>query len=528
MTSILYLLRKSIKNSLLQLLKKPAKLIMYILILAAIVALAVLPVFTEHSVEDLAPLFWFTGAFFLFVAMFFAIGVSKGLSKGDTIFDMSDVNLLFVSPVNPRKILIYGIVKLVKTSFLGSFFILFQSGTMANFGVHLGGLVLIMLMFIMGIVATTIMSLFIYSFANGKPRRKNVVKLLTIALFLPLALFMVFQLIEGQGILTVLEHAIKSPHFIFIPIVGWTAQSTALLLSGEMLQGLLFIGANLLLSALFITYIALSKADFYEDSLCATETAFEKKRAIAEGNLTSMQASGRKIKVAKTGISGKGSSALFSKHLRESFRQNRFGFLSLSSVLIIVGSIALSIIARNDLDLTTTLQILMWIQIILIGTGRGLVETYSHYIYMIPETSFSKIIWSNFEIFFKTFVESVLIFAISGLIMKSSLFVILGCIAAFTLFSVLLLGINYLSMRVLSANMGTGLMIMIYYLLVIIFIAPGLTVALIVGFNIGGTLGTVVGLGILSAWELLIGLVCFALSKSVLHNCDMPAKPSKT
>jgi hypothetical protein len=53
--------------------------------------------------------------------------------------------------------------------------------------------------------------------------------------------------------------------------------------------------------------------------------------------------------------------------------------------------------------------------------------------------------------------------------------------------------------------------------------APGVVSALIVGvLIIGGTEGAVAGLLILSAWELIAGVILFMLSKGILHRCDMP------
>lgn len=167
------------------------------------------------------------------------------------------------------------------------------------------------------------------------------------------------------------------------------------------------------------------------------------------------------------------------------------------------------------------LQILMWVQIFLIGTGRGLKDLYSHYIYLIPESSFRKIVWSNLEVVFKVLVEGLLIFSIAGVILGESVLLIAVSIAVFTLFSLLLLGINYLSMRWTGANVSTGLMVFIYIIAVIIFMAPGLAAAIAVGIAAGES-GLLVGLGILAVWELIAALGCFALSRGVLHSCDMP------
>ncbi|MCM1567485.1 MAG: hypothetical protein NC238_16380, partial [Dehalobacter sp.] len=43
----------------------------------------------------------------------------------------------------------------------------------------------------------------------------------------------------------------------------------------------------------------------------------------------------------------------------------------------------------------------------------------------------------------------------------------------------------------------------------------------VLGRMIEGT-GVLIGLGVLALWELLAAIGCFALSKGVLHNSDMP------
>jgi hypothetical protein len=268
----------------------------------------------------------------------------------------------------------------------------------------------------------------------------------------------------------------------------------------------------------------LSNPDYYEDVLVATETAYEKNRAVAEGTLNPMGATKRHVKVTKTGIPGLGASAIFGRHYRESFRASRFGFLTLPSVLVVAGAIALAVLFG---DISILLYSLPWVQIVLIGTGRGLKDLYSHYIYMIPESSFKKIIWSNMEIVARTLIENVLMFGVAGLLLRADILHIADCIAVYTLFSYLLLGVNYLIMRFTGADVSTGLLLFIYYLAVMLIIAPGVIAAIAVGVIVGGEGGYMLGLTILAAWELLAGTVCFALSKGVLHNCDMAMMKTK-
>jgi hypothetical protein len=146
---------------------------------------------------------------------------------------------------------------------------------------------------------------------------------------------------------------------------------------------------------------------------------------------------------------------------------------------------------------------------------------------MIPESSFSKIIWSNMEIVARTLIESLLVFGTSGMLLQSHIVNILVCFVTYTLFSLLLLGVNYVFMRFTGADISAGLLVVIYYFAVLLVMAPGVTLAIVFGVMIGGDTGYMTGLLILCVWELAAGLICFALSRGVLHNCDMAVVRSR-
>jgi hypothetical protein len=518
MSALLYIVRKSIKNGLKELLRKPGKLALYILLLVIVAGIIVISIVLKAQVEEPAPLFWLQGIVFLFISTVFVAIFIKGLSGGDAIFGMDDVNLLFVSPISSRKVLLYGLIRMAKTALIASFFILFQGATFANFGVGFSGVLITLAGFLLSIMASMTVSLLIYSLTNGNAARKRVVKCVGVLLFLPLVVFVVTRYVDTQNIFVSLEAAINSPFLRFVPVAGWTAGGVIAFIAGNAWAGAGLFGLNLLLCAIATGYILLTNPDYYEDVLVATETAYEKKRAMAEGNINTAMQSQKAVKISKTGIPGSGAAALFGKHMREDFRENRFGILTLPSVLIAVGAVIVAFFVR---DLIIVMQILMWFQIMLIGTGRGLKETYSHYIYLIPESSFKKILWSNMEIMARTLLESVLIFGIGGALTGTPVVYILACILTYTLFSLLLLGVNYLLMRFSGANVSMGLLVLIYYLAVVLVMLPGIVAAIIAGVIIGGDFGYLFGVLVLAGWELTAGLGCFALSAGVLHNCDM-------
>jgi hypothetical protein len=522
MNSHLYLLRTQAKNWFLELKQKPGKLALYLLLLLVILGGAAGSLFGASQTEAALPVRYLLPVLFALLIIFYIVAIQKGLASGDSIFDMSDVNLLFVSPVNPRATLLYGLIRMTGTVFWAGFFILFQGSSLANFGVGPGSVYVLFGIVMILLIVLTLLSLVIYSATNSRPNRKRIVRVAAIAILLPAFVYFAARFTIHGDWVTALDDTIASPLLSATPFVGWASASAVGFMQGNLTAGYGWLGLLVLSGVGMVAYIMLSHSDYYEDVLVATETAFEKKRAKAEGNILAAASGDRLARVSRTGLGGKGAQVFLYKHLRETFRQNRLGFLSMYMVITTSILVLLAIFLSEAMNVIIILQVVMWIQIFMIGTGRGLLETYTHYIYMMPGSAFSKLLWSNMEMMARTLLEAVLFFAIPGLIAGNNPLVILGAMAVYLSFSLMLLGVNYLSMRYLQADLSQGFLIMFYFLFTLILIAPGLAAALAIGFLVGGLGGTLLGLAILTAWNILIALVGFGLARGFLHNVDMP------
>lgn len=521
MSSHFYLLRTSLKNRCKELLTKPGKLVMYVLVvLAFALALAASLSGSSHT-GNTQPISYLMLIFFGFLLFFYVVSIQKGLAAGDSVFGMNDVNFLFAAPIDPRATLFYGLFKLAGASFFAGFFLLFQGSTLAMFGLGFDGVLALFAAYILNIMVLTLLSQVIYSLTNSQPDRKRVARILAVAVLVPLLAALILRFFATGSLLQALTDVAVSPVLAATPFIGWASAGAIALATGNLLPGLGWLGLLVLSGVVLLLCLMHSRCDYYEDVLVATETAFEKNRAAAEGDMQAVFATASHAKVRGTGLAGRGAHVFLFKHLRETFRQNRFGFFSLYMLIASACIIGASLFLFDSGDLLIVLQILMWLQIFMVGTGRGLLELYTHYLYMAPASPFQKIIWSNMELMVRTVAEGVLFLGIPGVIMGSNFLVILGSVAVYTLFTLLLLGINYLSMRWTEADLSQGMLLLLYFFGVLLFMLPGLAGALIVGFSIGGLAGSLLALLILSAWELIAALVCFALSKDILHNCDI-------
>jgi len=122
---------------------------------------------------------------------------------------------------------------------------------------------------------------------------------------------------------------------------------------------------------------------------------------------------------------------------------------------------------------------------------------------------------------FKIAVQSILVFSVAGFISGEGILTITLAFLTCTLFSFVVISVNYLYLRFTGTNLSVGILMIVYFATLIIVMLPGITAAVIgsvfiEGWSFYATMIT------LSIWELIAGLCCFALSKGILHNCDMP------
>ncbi|MDR0948724.1 MAG: putative ABC exporter domain-containing protein, partial [Lachnospiraceae bacterium] len=477
MNAIFYLVGKSVKNTILEVLHKPVRLIMWIFVILMMAVMIVASVLMNHEeVAGLVPVVYTKVGFFVVLALILIFSVRTGLTNGGTIFDMCDVNILFVTPVDSRKVLLYGVLRMAKTSFLMCFILLFQAVNFRNLGIPMHGMFYILLALLLAMCLIQMLTLIIYSATNSRPKRKNIVKILTVALFVPIILTVIFLYLKDSTVSVVLEQTVASPAFRWTPIIGWAASGAIELIFGTHLTGICLFGMVLMGIVAAIAYISKSNPDYYEDVLMATETAFERKRDIAAGNVAAIQgAATKKVKVRAEGISGWGSSAIFHKHLRETFRMNFLGLWGIGSFAMIGGAVLYSYFLREAgvVALITTLALFMYFKMFFIGQGRGIVELTMPYIYMIPEAPLKKLIWSSAEILLKDFGEAMVMFLGVGLITRNNLVAAILCGVVYWIFSLVVMGVNYISLR-FSGGGGAGLLVMLYMLLTIGLLLPGL------------------------------------------------------
>lgn len=417
-----YLFLTIAKNKILSLRKKPALLILYVIVIVSIIftfiAYKKSPTsFGYSSYLDIRYLYAIiAGIGLLFVFSF----IETGLSNGSTLFTMADVGLLFVAPISSKKILLYGLIKQMGTTMFTAVFILYQTFNLRkSFGLSFGDILNIFIIYAIILFFCQLLSMAIYVYSNGNLLRKKVIRMIFIGLIVILVAGVFFLQSQNGGTLigNVLQ-LIDLKLFRIVPVAGWAVMFFSATMEGNMVFTIISLSLFLLSSILIIMLFTHGEADYYEDVLHSTEVNYAKLQDAKDGKRISYT---KKVKVKEqlTGINkGTGYIVIFYKHMLEAKRTNRFAFVDKYTILASIGA---AIACKNiDSPNYIILCFLIYIQFFMAMLGKLNMELSKPYIYMIPEKSVKKVFAASMTTLLKPMVDAVIIFSIVCIVSKTS------------------------------------------------------------------------------------------------------------
>lgn len=308
MSTIFYMLRKEWKNRLLALFRHPGKLVVYILLVVLLVNSVISTALTPQAdLGGFLDLRILHGAYLGILLLFTVPILLNALQKGTTFFGMSDVNLLFVSPISPKKILAYGLMKQMGRTLLMMFFFLFYGAMMAQtFGIVWTDTLALVVGAAVTLFSVQVLSLLLYNFTNGNPARVRTAKAILYVYLAAIAGIILLEFTEGGSNMEALLAAVSSPKLEYLPLLGWIKGACFAFIAGNLAQAGLFAGLTVLAVAACVLVFVRGNVDYFEDVLQSTETAQEQrdalKKAADSGMMTTNNGKKRKYKVRTTGI----------------------------------------------------------------------------------------------------------------------------------------------------------------------------------------------------------------------------------
>ena len=534
MSALLYVVRRSLRNAFLELLHHPGKLIAYLFIIALMLFSGISATLSGEPENGFSDIRMLEGIYLGVLLLVTVPMLLHGLRSGANFFNMSDVNLLFVAPKSPKKILLYGLVRQMGSTLLVCFFLLSYGGmAISRFGIPVAMGVGLLVGLAAALFLVQLLVMFIYSLVNGRQNRIRTAKYILYAVFL-LILVYIGGSIYSRGLsMESAMAAISSPVLEYIPILGWIKGLLFACLAGDMLRIGLF-AALLLLGSVLVVFLFLRvDADYYEDVLENAENTYAMKEAAKSGDIDAamkMSSPNRKIKVGNTGLKGgSGASAFFYKHLVEIRRRSRLIFLSGSSFLLIACCVGMGLIMRasgDDGDPISPNIVMMiaammgiYLQFFLNAAGEWTREMTKPYLYLVPASPFLKLVWASLTSLLKPLVDGLIAYSLCAVVVGAGPAVTVLCFLMYVTFSWVFTASNLLSERLLGQMGNKGLIMVLYMLLLMLLAAPGIVVGVVLGTLIESMPKILMSLPVI-AWNILLTLAGYALCRNTLHDME--------
>lgn len=534
MNAIGYLMRKEIKNGFKELLHKPAKLVLYIVVTAFFVVMLIEGAFSASARQYEMDIRYLQAGYLALLIFFLCSNLYAGLQRGATFFSMSDVNYLFVSPLSSKRILIYGLIKQMGSTIIAMLFMVCYSATlMQNFAISTADMLAMIFGVILVAFSAQVLSLLLYSVTNQDDRKVQIARGIITMIPVCAALVLLFVYWQSGLSLDAMLTAMAGPQMEWIPIAGWIKGAVFALIGKNFFYALILIGIFVLaLLGIVIAFIK-SDADYYEDVLDMTEHNYAIQRAAKSGRTSANAAlRSRKIRVNKTGLNGGwGASTFFYKHVLEMRRKDRLPFIGKSTVACLAICLVVSKIIETNFagkeDMSSGM--LMMICLIIAGyveyfmqvSGPWTLELVKPYIYLVPEKPFKKLLWAVLTSIIKPFVDAVILFTVMCAVLRGNPLTAVSCALCLGTLGMAFISVSVLSERLFGRVQNKGLIVIFYLLVLMVIVLPGVIAS---GYLVSQFLpqipGWVCGLPAIF-WNALVSIGIFAACRNILENTEM-------
>lgn len=483
MRALSYLFLTTLKNNLKELVHSAGKLILTLLMLAALALVLIGGSMGGGELPPRSPLEVPAMALALYLSVFLT-SCFTGLSSGGSFYRMQDVNFLFPAPVSPKHILFYGLIKQAGTSLMVGFFLIFQYAWLNNlYGISILDLVYILLGYGVVIFSANLTAVFLYSVSSYQESRKRVFKGLLIALALAALAWAVLPDL-GKPMEALLAGAVGRANSLPLqafPLVGWAAAAVAAAMAGQVLPALLWTLACLAFVAVIVLLILKTNADFYEDVLQATERGYSAIAAAKSGKV--QESIPANVKVGKSGFSrGKGATAFFFKQMREN-RRTRFFLLDTTNLIFVAITVIFGLVMNGEGEgsLVGVFVMSVYMQLFSITTGRWIKELVYPYVYLAPVPAFRKLLGVCAESVLRIVAECVLLFAVLAIFFPMTPGLFCTLVLARISFGLLFVAGNLLIERLLGGLVNKVLIMTLYFIILMVLCIPGIVVGVLIG-----------------------------------------------
>lgn len=521
MDALFYLWKHSLKNRVKKALKKPVTYvyIVFLVLYMAMMGFGLTVMFENPTPVNMA-LILSAMAMMIIPGNIITYAKRKGLA-----YRNSDVHFLFPSPIEPKKVLLFA---LLKTNLLKIFTsIIIMAAGVLLFKASLIRMLLyaVFSLFIHGSYECA-SALLLFGSEKLTERSRKLLVIAAYAIWASLAVIAVYVFMQVGISFAFAARYFECGALKLVPVFGWYVSVVYLILEGPELFTLIGSGCYLVSWILFLVLAIRMKCtgEYYEDALKFAEDYEE---AIASRkNGQTVTAIGKKQKFNKASIQwkGRGARALFYRQLLE-YKKSRFFLFDFFTVIHLLAGIAVAFVYYTGEKkfglMAPYVAPGVGAYIIFISTsisGKWSKELISPYTYLIPDSAFNKLMNVTLITNIQNLINGCLICLPAAIIMRLSLLqTVLGIVLYVTFAAAKIY--CYTATEIMVSNvLGTFgrqlLMMVLQGFAVSAIFAGGLLGYLAGGIHLSMLLAAVFGLAYTSIFAVISTLNFYRLEKA--------------
>ncbi|NLO41083.1 MAG: ABC transporter permease, partial [Ruminiclostridium sp.] len=445
----------------------------------------------------------------------------QGIEKGSSYFRYSDVNLVFTAPFKPSKVLLYGFIKHMGTSFLIVVFTIFQIPNVKNnFMLHSYGIWVILLSVLFYSLLYPIVGMILYTFSSVSTKRRTLTKRALDGLAVLFVVGLVVSVLQKQSLLDGAISYLNNDVFAWMPMVGQLRAIATAAVYGIGPSFWLSVGILTVVITAFVIVLYNSDMDYYEDVLGATEQMEQRIQAKRQGRDGSL--SQRKARKVKGGFSGGGGArAIFEKSLLEYRKTSYFLFFDKSSLIIALAGLGFKFLMPDgQTSIFFTLFFSAYMLFFFTVQGKWPQELDKPYVFLIPESNGKKLLYTTLPENIKNLFDGVLLFTISYFLLDVSLPIAFICVICYTLYGAIYIYTDIVSRRLFGSVHSKAMQIFIKLFVSLFVVIPGIIIMVFLSLTIHNDFVSVLGIAV---WNLLAASGLFIASSGIFNNLEVAA-----
>ena len=520
MKPLFYIFKKTIKNHIKELKKKPGILILYIIFLALLIFMIIsaFRIPQKSSVNGNVDVYGAIVSGTILTVVWF--GVKNGIDKGSSFFRLSDVNLVFTAPISPTRVLVYGFIKQLSATFFFTFFLLFQIPNLRNFLSITGiGILIIFSVVFFLIFTMSILGLLTYSITSRSTESRNLAKKILNSLMIIGGLTLLYNVFVYKDFQAAAISLLNLKFFIYIPFIGWLKSILMAAVTGITYSFYIYIILCIAFVIIMIYVLFKMNTDYYEDVLAATDKMEEiiAMKKSGKGNINYGRKKFRKI---KSGSVGSGASSIFHRHLLE-YKKSGIPFID-KTTFIMIGMGIISRYFFKGANMNTILFFSIYMLFFFTLQGKWGQELSKPFIYLIPYSSISKLFYATLADLIKYTVDGLSLFIVSGVILKSGAVVSILCALCYASFGAIYTYSDVLSRKLLGETHSKNLQTFSKMGISLLVVLPGIiTFAILSATTKYNSSMQYISYIILICYNLLASFTIMFLSKRIFEVLEL-------